>query len=206
MDSEEIRHDCAFCEKSFPWMSSLTRHVSKDHNETKKAKSKASKKIQSKLENYAILEPCGMISEELENGSFELKQGFVATNGTIPQNDGDNIIIKSQETQNFSEYLLPHGWKKIGRKRKKIDDRSVEEWVEFVKDQKEEQNKGYFFEVDLEYPKELHDLHDTFPCAPEHVEIKEEDGIIEISDEEEMSGSNSLNESINIRSETKGKN
>ena len=122
-NSEETRHACAICEKSFPWMSSLTRHVSKDHNETKKAKSKASKKIQSKLENYAILEPCGMISEELENGSFELKQGFVATNGTIPQNDGDNIIIKSQETQNFSEYLLPHGWKKIGRKRKKIDDK-----------------------------------------------------------------------------------
>lgn len=120
-DSPIIRHDCAFCEKSFPWMSSLTRHVSKDHDKIKKAKS--SKKMQSKLENYAILEPSGMVSEELENGSFEVKQGFVATNGTIPQNDGDNIIIKSQETQDFSEYLLPHGWKKVGRKRKNLDDK-----------------------------------------------------------------------------------
>ena len=64
-----------------------------------------------------------MISEKLENGSFEVKQGFVATNGTIPQNDGDNVIIKSQETQDFSEYLLPHGWKKVGRKRKNLDDK-----------------------------------------------------------------------------------
>ena len=122
-NSEETRYDCAFCEKSFSWMSSLTRHVSKDHDKTKKAKPKASKKMQSKLENYAILEPSGMVSEELENGSFEVKQGFVATNGTIPQNSGDNVIIKSQETQDFSEYLLPHGWKKVGRKRKKIDDK-----------------------------------------------------------------------------------
>ena len=28
--------------------------------------------------------------------------------------------------------------------------------------------------MDLEYPKEIHDLHDTFPCAPEHLIIEEE--------------------------------
>ena len=28
--------------------------------------------------------------------------------------------------------------------------------------------------MDLEYPEELHDLHDAYPLAPEHVEIKEE--------------------------------
>ena len=26
-----------------------------------------------------------------------------------------------------------------------------------------------FLNVDLEYPKELHDLHNDFPCAPEHI-------------------------------------
>ena len=50
----------------------------------------------------------------------------------------------------------------------------MEEWVEFINKQKYEQEKGYFFKVDLEYPKKIHDLHDTFPCAPEHLKIKEE--------------------------------
>jgi hypothetical protein len=31
--------------------------------------------------------------------------------------------------------------------------------------------KGYFLEVDLEYPKHLHDEHNDYPLAPEHVGI-----------------------------------
>ena len=31
-----------------------------------------------------------------------------------------------------------------------------------------------FLEVDLEYPKELHQLHNDYPLAPDKIEIKEE--------------------------------
>ena len=31
----------------------------------------------------------------------------------------------------------------------------------------EESEKGVILEVDLEYPEELHDLHNDYPCAPE---------------------------------------
>ena len=34
--------------------------------------------------------------------------------------------------------------------------------------------KGYFFEVDLEYPHELHDLHNNYPVAPENIQIPKE--------------------------------
>ena len=36
---------------------------------------------------------------------------------------------------------------------------------------KEDNQKGLILEVDLEYPKELHDLHNDYPCAPEKVKV-----------------------------------
>ena len=38
----------------------------------------------------------------------------------------------------------------------------------------ERKNNGNEFEVDLEYPKELHKQHDTYPLAPEHITIRED--------------------------------
>ena len=35
---------------------------------------------------------------------------------------------------------------------------------------------GYFIECDLHYPAHLHDLHNAYPLAPEHVKIEESMG------------------------------
>jgi len=36
---------------------------------------------------------------------------------------------------------------------------------------KEDNNKGFIAEVDLEYPEELHDLHNDYPLGPEKVKV-----------------------------------
>jgi hypothetical protein len=52
-----------------------------------------------------------------------------------------------------------------------LDTQSMEFWTAFVLAQKDEQETGFIMEVDLEYPEHLHDLHDNYPLAPEHVNI-----------------------------------
>ena len=39
---------------------------------------------------------------------------------------------------------------------------------------KKDSSTGYLLEVDLEYPQELHDIHDDYPLAPEKINIPKE--------------------------------
>ena len=42
---------------------------------------------------------------------------------------------------------------------------------EFIKNYNEKDKKGYILEVDIKYPKILHDLHSDLPFLPERMEI-----------------------------------
>ena len=41
----------------------------------------------------------------------------------------------------------------------------------FIKDYDEDSDKGYILEVDVEHPKNLHDLHSDLPFLPERMKI-----------------------------------
>ena len=41
----------------------------------------------------------------------------------------------------------------------------------FIKNYHENSRKGYILEVDVKYPKELHDLHSDLPFLPKKMEI-----------------------------------
>ena len=42
---------------------------------------------------------------------------------------------------------------------------------ELIKNYDEDSNKGYILEVDIEYPRNLHDLHSDLPFLPERMKI-----------------------------------
>ena len=60
------------------------------------------------------------------------------------------------------------------------------EWVEelsqlkedFIKNYDENSNKGFFLEVDAEYPKILHNLHSDLPFLPERKKIGKCDKLV----------------------------
>ena len=48
-----------------------------------------------------------------------------------------------------------------------MEENEIKKWEEFV----EKEGVGCVLEVDLEYPRELHDFHNDYPLAPESLEI-----------------------------------
>ena len=62
----------------------------------------------------------------------------------------------------MSQYLPTGGFRWMTQKQ--IDNINLAKY-------KEDSNKGFIAEVDLEYPKELHNLHNDYPLAPEKVKV-----------------------------------
>ena len=48
----------------------------------------------------------------------------------------------------------------------------------FTKDYDENSNKGYFFEVDVKYPKNVFNLHSHLPFLPERNKIKKHNKLV----------------------------
>ena len=60
------------------------------------------------------------------------------------------------------------------------------EWIDdtsqfnedFMKSHNEESDKGYFLEVDVQYPEKLHDLHNDLLFLPERLKIEKVEKLV----------------------------
>ena len=52
-----------------------------------------------------------------------------------------------------------------------LNEKIKEKIITQLENWKSSSKKGYIIELDLEYPKELHDLHNSYPLAPEKIKI-----------------------------------
>ena len=81
----------------------------------------------------------------------------------------------NNEESSYIQYLDAnnlYGWamsKKLPVNGFKWTDNIIHE--EFIKNYNENDKKGYILEVDIKYPKKLHDLHSDLPFLPERMEI-----------------------------------
>ena len=86
---------------------------------------------------------------------------------------GYNKNIESSYIQYVDANNL-YGWamsQKLPRNNfKLVEDTSIIN-VEFIKNYNENSYKGYILEVDVKYPKELHDLHNDLPFLPKKMKI-----------------------------------
>ena len=72
----------------------------------------------------------------------------------------------------MSEYLPYGGFRWV--EEMNYDSESMTKLTQRILELKDDSDFGYIFQVDLQYPKELHDLHDTYPLAPEHMTINKD--------------------------------
>ena len=81
--------------------------------------------------------------------------------------DKENNYIMYNDADNLYGWAMSQPLRYSGFKLLTLNDRKNGKF-------KRENGKGWILEVDLEYPKELHELHNDYPLAPEKMSVKKE--------------------------------
>ena len=57
-------------------------------------------------------------------------------------------------------------------------DKKFNKFIKLIKNYDEDSNKGYILEVDVDYPKKLHDLLNDLPFLPERMKINKRNKLV----------------------------
>ena len=116
-----------------------------------------------------------MVEEGIRGGICHSIHRYAKANNKYMKNYNNNeesSYIQYLDVNNLSGWAMSknlpvNGFKWIDNN--KTAERVINE--EFIKNSNENDNKGYIFEVDVKYPKKLHESHSDLPFLPERMEI-----------------------------------
>ena len=128
------------------------------------------KKTNIELELLTDYDMLLMVEEGIRGGICHSIQQYTKSNNKYMKgynNNEESSYIQYLDTNNL------YGWamsKKLPTNGFKwIDNNEINE--NFIKNYNENDTKGYIFEVDVEYPKRLHELHSDLPFLSERMEV-----------------------------------
>ena len=128
------------------------------------------KKTNIELELLTVYDMLLMVEEGIRGGICHSIQRDAKANNKYMKAYNNN------EESSYIQYLDAnnlYGWamsKKLPTNGFKwIDNNEINE--DFIKNYSENDTKGYIFEVDVEYPKRLHELHSDLPFLSERMEV-----------------------------------
>ena len=128
------------------------------------------KKTNIELELLTDYDMLLMVEEGIRGGICHSIQRYAKANNKYMKNYNNN------EESSYIQYLDAnnhYGWamsKKLPVNGFKWTDNNVIN-EDFIKNYDENNDKGYIFEVDVKYPKRLHDLHSDLPFLSERMEV-----------------------------------
>ena len=128
------------------------------------------KKTNIELELLTDYDMLLMVEEGIRGGICHSIHRYAKANNKYMKNYNNN------EESSYNQYLDAnnlYGWamsKKLPVNRFKWTDNNIIN-EEFIKNYNKNDKKGYILEVDVKYPKKLHNLHSDFPFLPEKMEI-----------------------------------
>ena len=129
------------------------------------------KKTEMKLEMLTDVDMLLMVDKGIRGGICHAKHRYAKANNKYAKNYVENeesSFLKYLDANNLygwamSEPLLVNGFDWI-EDLSKIDE-------DFIKNYDKDSDRGYILEVDVKYPKNLHDLHSNLPFLPKRMKI-----------------------------------
>ena len=136
------------------------------------------KKTKVKLKSLTDIDMLLMVEKGIRGGICQAVRRCAKENNKYMKNydkDKKSIYLMYLDENNLYGWAMSQDLPVDGFKW--VEDLS-KNYEDFIKNYDENSNIGYYFNVDAEYPKELHELHSNLPFLPERMKVNKYNKLI----------------------------